>query len=118
LIAVYWIAVNTGKNESITTAMVFLAIITSNILLTLENRSFYYSIVTSWHNRNRLIPLVITVTTLLVTAIFLIPAWRAFFKFEMPGPLELLISISAGTIFVVWFEGYKWVKRKLTVAEG
>jgi Ca2+-transporting ATPase len=111
LVWIYWFAVNNGENEPTTTAMVFITLITSNILLTLVNRSFHFSILTTLKYKNILIPVAIAVTIFLVIVIFAIPAFRTFFKFETPQPREMLICVSSGILSVLWFEGYKWFKR-------
>jgi Ca2+-transporting ATPase len=43
-LSVYQFAVYQGFNEHVTRTMVFLVLVTSNVFLTLINRSFYYSI--------------------------------------------------------------------------
>lgn len=112
LIFIYWFAVDNKGTEELTTALVFIALITSNIFLTLVNRSFYYSIFTTLKYKNSLIPIVIAVTILLVVSIFAIPGLRSFFKFEIPTLYQITLSVFTGLTAVIWFEVYKWVTRK------
>lgn len=111
LIIVYWKAVNSGSTADVTTAMVFVTLITSNIALTLVNRSFYYSILDTIIYPNRLIPLIIVATISIVAIIFSIPSLRIFFGFGFPPLDHFLYCVVVGVLSVVWFEGYKWFRR-------
>jgi P-type Ca2+ transporter type 2C len=111
LIAVYWKAVESGKTANATTAMVFVALITANVTLTLVNRSFYYSILDTFKYTNKLIPLIIAVTIIMVTLLFAVPWLRTFFGFEILRGVDILFCILAGILSVIWFEGYKSLKR-------
>lgn len=108
----YQYAVHQGWNEALTRTMVFTTLITSNILLTLVNRSFYYSIFTTMKYKNQLIGLIVCTTTLLTALLLYLPPLANFFKFEQLGFIQLIISIGIGFISVVWFEIVKWRKRK------
>lgn len=111
LVGVYWYAINNGNNLPTTTAMVFITLISANIMLTLVNRSFYYSLATTIKYPNKLIPIVIATTVLLVALTFLISPIRDFFRFGVPKPKEIGVSIGIGLTSVIWFEGYKFIKR-------
>lgn len=111
LCAVYWYAVDNGYTLPMTTGVIFIALITSNITLTLVNRSFYYSIFTTLRYKNYLIPLAIAVTLALVALIFLIPMLREFFSFSLPPTEGLFFATGAGFIAVFWFEAFKAIKR-------
>ena len=112
LVVVYWYAINHTYTLPMTSAVVFIALIASNVTLTLVNRSFYYSVFTTLRYHNYLIPLAIVVTLALVSVIFLLPPLRKFFSFDVP-PLEgLLVALASGFFSVFWFEGFKLIKRK------
>jgi Ca2+-transporting ATPase len=112
LIVVYWEAVGNGSTIEVTTTMVFITLIAANITLTLVNRSFFYSIAETFHYPNRLIPLIIATTIAIVLLVFVIPALRTFFGFAMLSFNEFLYCIFTGCLSVLWFEGYKYYKRK------
>jgi Ca2+-transporting ATPase len=111
LVAVYWFSVEQGNNAQVTSAMVFVTLVTSNILLTLVNRSFYYSIVDTLSYRNKLVPLVIVVTIVIVVLIFVFSPLRQFFGFERLQASELFYCIVTGFLSVIWIELYKFFKR-------
>lgn len=108
----YQYAVNEGKDENTTRTMVFLVLIVANIVLTLVNRSFYYSILTTSRYKNQLIPLIIGITIVLVAALLFITPLTHFFKFTRLNLADFLFSIMVGFLSVIWFELVKLFKRK------
>jgi P-type Ca2+ transporter type 2C len=111
LMASYWLGVHTGGPESIVTTMVFLTLIASNVLLTLVNRSFYYSILSTLSYRNRLVPAIVVTTVVLVIVIFAIPGLRVFFGLQLIDLKQVIICIIIAAVSVLWFEVYKWLRR-------
>jgi Ca2+-transporting ATPase len=110
-LGIYRYCIAQGMNESITRTMVFTVLITANIFLTLVNRSFHYSIFTTLQYKNRLVVLIIGVTLLITALLLFIKPLAHFFEFETPHYTQILISIGAGFISVIWFEGIKWINR-------
>lgn len=113
-LTMYQYAVYQGFNESITRTMVFTALISANIFLTLVNRSFYYSIITTMKYKNNLILLIISITVIISGALIFVKPLAAFFEFKPLNLLQMLISIGAGFLSVIWYEVVKWGERKLT----
>lgn len=111
LIAYQW-AVQQGGSEENTRAIVFSTLIFANILLSLTNRSFYYSLFDSFKNNNWLFPLIIGLTLLLLMLILYIPKFSNFFHLSSLNGLELFVSFIIAGVSVLWFEIYKWIKRK------
>jgi Ca2+-transporting ATPase len=114
-LAVYQYAVQQGSSENATRTMVFLTLIAANIFLTLVNRSFYYSVLTTSGYKNKLVPIIILVTTMLMAALLFIAPLRNLFKFEKLDALQMVISIVVGFISVIWYEAVKFLKRRRTV---
>ena len=108
---VYHFSVASGYNEDLTRTMVFTVLITANIFITLINRSFYYSILTSLTYKNNMVLYIIFITIALVGLILYVNPLTAFFDFESLNLNQLLISISIGFISVIWFEIVKVFKR-------
>jgi Ca2+-transporting ATPase len=111
-LAMYQYAVHFGHNENTTRTMVFITLIAANIFLTLVNRSFYYSVITTLKYKNNLLGGILLITILLMGIILFVPFINHFFKFEIPDLRETILSISAGFISVIWIELYKYIKRK------
>lgn len=107
----YQYAVQHSFSEPVTRTMVFITLLTANIFLTLVNRSFYYSIFTTLRYRNNLVPLIIAITLFLSAMLLFIPSFTRFFQFERLNGAQLAISIVAGFVSVIWFEGVKTFKR-------
>ena len=108
----YQLTVQQGGVEATTRAMVFTTLIFANILLSLVNRSFVYSVFESFKYRNKLFPIVIGTTLILLFAILYIPSFARFFQVNSLNIMELATSFLIAAVSVLWFEGYKWVKRR------
>ncbi|WP_309642353.1 cation-translocating P-type ATPase [Flavobacterium sp.] len=112
LLFVYQYCLAENCTEAQTRTTVFLTLIVSNIILTLENRSFYYSIFTTIRYKNNLVPMIIGVTILITSLLLFIPAFSMFFAFDAITTAQLAMSILVGSVAVLWIEIYKWIKRR------
>ncbi|WP_178985560.1 cation-translocating P-type ATPase [Winogradskyella helgolandensis] len=112
VLMVYQYGMQHDYSESLTRSMVFTTLIAANIFLTLVNRSFYYSVLTTLKYENKLVPLIIGVTITITASLLFIPPFTKFFKFETLSFSQLFISILTGFIAVIWYEIVKWNKRK------
>ena len=107
----YQYAVHQGFNESITRTMVFTVLIAANIFLTLVNRSFYYSIITTMKYKNNLVLLIISITILISALLLYVKPMTQFFEFQSLNLSQLIISVSIGFLCVIWYEVVKWRNR-------
>jgi len=112
-LTVYQYAVQHSYSEGLTRTMVFTALITANIFLTLVNRSFYYSVFATMKYKNNLVPLIISITIAITILLVYVKPLALFFKFEQPNAAQLLLSIGVGFLSVIWFEAVKWKKRSV-----
>jgi len=108
---VYQYSVKNGYSEELTRTMTFTVLIAANIFLTLINRSFYYSILTTLKYKNNLVLIIIFTTISLVGLILYVKPLTTFFKFETLNLLQLSTCIAISFVSVIWFEIVKWVKR-------
>lgn len=106
----YQYAVAEGFNEAVTRTMSFTVLISANIFLTLVNRSFEYSLLTTLRYKNNLVLLIISITLVLMGLLLFVKPLTHFFEFEQPSISTLLISILIGFVSVIWYEGVKWGK--------
>lgn len=111
VLSAYQYTVQNGGNEEQTRAMIFTTLIFANILLSLVNRSFYYSMLESFKNKNILFVAVIGITLILLFAILYIEPLAGFFRLTGLNTVELGTAIGIASLSVLWFEVYKWVKR-------
>ncbi|MFN8297959.1 MAG: cation-translocating P-type ATPase [Chitinophagales bacterium] len=101
-----------GKSETFVRTIIYTTLLFSNVFLTLVNRSFYYSVVTTLRYRNWMVPLVLLITlAVLFTSIYLAPV-RHLFSFEVLPVLPLLLCLAVAFVGVIWLEGYKFYQRK------
>lgn len=107
----YQYAVSNHYDETVTRTIVFSTLIFSNIFLSLVNRSFVFNVFESIKNKNRLFPLVIAITLVLLFAIIYIPIVASFFQVRAIGFTDFCMSILIASFSVFWFEIYKWFKR-------
>ena len=112
-LCIYQFAVYHSFNETITRSMVFTTLISANILLTLINRSFYYSILTTLRYKNNLVLYVILITVGLLGMLIYIKPLAQLFEFEALNFIQLIFSISTGFVSVIWYEVIKWKNRKI-----
>ena len=91
--------------------MVFTALITANIVLTFVNRSFIYSIFTTFKYKNNLVPIIVGITVGITLLLLFVPPFTKFFQFETLDINQLGISVGIGMLSVLWFEIVKWWKR-------
>lgn len=107
----YQYAVSSGYSEALTRTSTFTVLIVANIMLTLVNRSFYYSIFTTFRYKNNLVLLIISITVILVGLLIYVKPLARFFEFESLNLLQLSLSLFVGFISVIWFEFLKGIKR-------
>ena len=105
-----WSVLNGGSEEK-TRAMVFTTLIIANILLSLVNRSFSYSVFDSFKNKNPLFPVIIGLTLVLLFAILYIAPAANFFHVTGLDLQELGMTLSVAAVSVLWFEIYKLFRR-------
>ncbi|MCZ4408477.1 cation-translocating P-type ATPase [Cryomorphaceae bacterium 1068] len=108
---VYQYAVMNGYGEALTRTMTFSVLIAANIFLTLINRSFYYSILTTLKYKNNMVLYIILITVAIVGLILYIKPLTSFFEFEGLDLFQLGICVGIGFVSVIWFEVVKVIKR-------
>jgi Ca2+-transporting ATPase len=111
-LSMYQYSVINGFSESETRSMVFITLITANILLTLVNRSISESIIASFKRKNNLIYMIIPITIGLTVLIFNVGFIRNLFGLESISLNNIGIAIGTGFISVIWFEAVKWFRRR------
>lgn len=110
---IYQYSLGLGNDEHKTRSLVFSTLIFSNILLSLVNRSFYYSIFESFKNRNFLLTGISVLVLVLLLFILYVKPVSAFFSVTPLEAKELGMTLIVAAISVLWFELYKLMKRYL-----
>jgi P-type Ca2+ transporter type 2C len=107
----YRLAVHANASEEVTRTLVFVTLISSNIFLTLVNRSFYYSLLTTLRYKNNLVSVIIGVTIAITGLLLFVTPLSSFFDFDYINVIQLLSSVVIGFVAVIWFEVVKWRSR-------
>jgi Ca2+-transporting ATPase len=112
----YQWAVQQGLDEDGVRTLVFITLVVANIALTLVNRSFRHSLLTTLTYRNPLIRGILLATMLLLLALLHVPVLRDFFQLSTPTGVQQVIAVLLGLASVVWYEGVKAWKRHVEAA--
>lgn len=111
-LGIYQWSLTQGVDGDYVRSMVFLMLVSANVVLTLTNRSFTHSLWSMLKIKNVLLNYVMIITLVIMGCIYLIPAIRSFFLLSLMQINDVAISIGAGIISVIWFEIHKAFKRK------
>jgi Ca2+-transporting ATPase len=114
VLTVYSLSLQNGYGESLTRSMVFTTLIIANIFLTFVNRSFYYSVFTTFRYKNNLLWVVILTTLILLAMTLYIPSFSNFFMVAPLTPVQISSAVVTALISVSWIELWKMRKRSLT----
>ncbi len=115
LLFVYQYCIAQNCTESVTRTAIFIALIASNIFLTLANRSFYYSVITTLKYKNNLVLLIIGITVFITCLLLFVPVFSRFFMFDKVSLIQIGLSILVGFVSVMWIEIYKYFKRRNSI---
>src|SRR5690606_38078394 len=111
----YQYSLRQGGDEHTTRAMVFTTLVFANILLSLVNRSFVHSVLSSFQYRNPLFGIIIGATLVMLFAILYIGPIAEFFQVTGLSLKSLGTAFLIAAVSVLWFEGYKGLKRSRKV---
>ena len=111
-LGVYQYAATSSSDINLVRTMVFTTLMAANIFLTLINRSFYYSFITTLKYKNPLITGILTISILLIISMVYFDPLSQFFKFTALNIGQMTISIIVGILTVIWYELVKWYSRR------
>ncbi|MBK8875831.1 MAG: cation transporting ATPase C-terminal domain-containing protein [Bacteroidetes bacterium] len=84
ILSMVYVAMLQGYNENICRTLAFTALVISNMLLTLTGRSDSMPFLESLKRKNKLVPIILSITTLLLIILLTVPAAMNLFGFELP----------------------------------
>jgi len=99
-------------DETMVRTVIFITLLFSNIFLTLVNRSFHYSIITTIRYKNNLVPLIIAFTIVLILSSLYLQPIRQLFKLSELSGSNLSVCIITAFLSTCWIEIYKWTRRR------
>ncbi|MBK9982285.1 MAG: cation-translocating P-type ATPase [Saprospiraceae bacterium] len=107
-----------GHNETDIRTLIYATLIFSNIFLTLVNRSFYFSVITTLKYKNSLLPFILIASLgVFFLSIYVEPV-RNLFQFSVLNTRDLVLSMAIAFAGVMWIEIYKWIKRSHKTLES
>lgn len=101
-----------GNSESFVRTVIYTTLIFSNLFLTLVNRSFYYSVFTTLRYRNILVPLILSISLIVLFLSIYVAPVQQIFQFEALHINVLLQCLLVAFVAVIWVEAYKIYRRR------
>jgi Ca2+-transporting ATPase len=110
-VAVYLVAWNLRGNDA-ARALTFATLVVSFLAIILVNRSWTLSLMASLKQPNAALWWVLGGTTAFLALVLSWPVAQRLFHFAPILGRDLLLASAAGFISVLWFEPFKWVRRR------
>jgi Ca2+-transporting ATPase len=101
-----------NSDETMVRTIIYTTLIFSNIFLTLVNRSFYFSIFTTLRYKNYLIPVILTISLVILFLSIYVEPIRGVFQFSRLDLQDLLLCFVVSIAGVLWIEVYKIYRRR------
>lgn len=101
-----------GSSNDMIRTVIFITLLFCNIFLTLVNRSFVWSVLTTLTYKNRLLPIIILVTLLFIAAALYIPFVRHLFRLNLLTVPTVAICLGVAFVSTMWMEVWKYFRRK------
>lgn len=117
-LGMYRLGVRWSLGEDLVRTLVFVTLIVANVGLTFVDRSFTRSVVRTFAHRNPLLHGMVLLTLAMLAALLAVPMLRAFFHLAVPTLQQFITASTIGLASVLWFEGYKWARRRRVTADG
>lgn len=105
-----YLAMQQDAGEDKVRSMIFFTLLFSNILLTLVNRSFRYTIFTTIRYKNWLVPLIIGISLVFVLLLLFVPPVRDLFSLVQLRGSDIgycLLAAAAGTLWIELVKGFR-----------
>jgi Ca2+-transporting ATPase len=116
--AVFAIALSRGREADAARAMTFTTLIVANLALILTNRSWSRTIAQSFRSRNTALAWVLGGGAALLALVLSMPLLRDLFRFSKLDAGDVAISVAAGLASILWFEVFKMLRRRKSLAFG
>lgn len=101
-----------GLDEMGIRTYIFSALVLSNIFLTLVNRSFKETILITIRRRNKFIPLIISISILLLLSILFTPVLNELFSVYPLDLSDFYPLLIIAIVFTLWIEPFKYFRAK------
>jgi len=101
-----------GSDGDTVRTVIFITLLFSNVFLTLVNRSFRYTLVTTLRYKNNLVPLITGITLLFIAVVLYVPFVRDIFRLHLLQGSEIAICGAAACISTCWIEVWKLLNSR------
>lgn len=91
-----------GQNEELIRTVIFITLLFANIFLTLVNRSFRHSVLTTIKYKNPLVPLIIGITILFIVCLLSIPALHTVFGLQPLSLQQIATCAGVAALSTFW----------------
>jgi Ca2+-transporting ATPase len=118
VMAIFSIAYMRGQGVADARALTFASLIVANLGLILTNRSWSRTIIGTIGTKNNALWWIIGGAVVFLALTIYTPFLRGLFHFTTLHPVDILISIAAGGIGILWFEILKVLNRKRKGSKG
>ena len=103
---------NSGAQDELIRAVIFITLLFSNILLTLINRSFVYSVFKTIFYKNNMIGFIVSASLLMILLFNYVPFFRNLFGLSELTFYQLGLCFFTAVLSTCWFELFKLLKNK------
>ncbi len=100
-----------GSSHEMVRTVIFITLLFSNIFLTLVNRSFTYSILKTIRYKNMMVPVIISITLVVIAAALCVPFVRNLFRLTDLPARSLVICVAVALVSTLWLEVWKYFQR-------
>jgi Ca2+-transporting ATPase len=108
----FGVALYRGLNENEARALTFTTLVVANLALVFTNRSWTRSLFETLRRPNPALWRVAGGAGLVLAIVLYVPAIRELFRFAPLHAPDLIFCLVAGAFGILWFEVYKWLKRR------
>ncbi len=113
--AVYFYALFTKIGEDECRTLTFTTLVFSNMMLIITNLSWSKNIVEILKVKNMALWWVLSGTAVALVAVLCVPFLRSLFHFTPLSLSRAGIALAGGVLSLLWFEGLKWVWKRLSL---
>ncbi|MBI2876968.1 MAG: cation-translocating P-type ATPase [Candidatus Tectomicrobia bacterium] len=110
-LAVFVVSMSRGQGELDARALTFTTLIIGTLALIFTNRSWSHTILHTLRAPNPALWGVTGSALVLLALVLYVPFFRDLFRFSTLHPVDIAICLAAGLLGVLWFEGFKLLRR-------
>jgi P-type Ca2+ transporter type 2C len=112
VLLVFLLSLSRGLSELDARTLAFVTLVFSDLFLIVVNLSHIDTAIRVIKNKNIALFGVIIGTLTFLTLVLYVPFLRNTFHFSLLHVDDFLMAIGFSCISLIWFEGYKWIKRR------